>query len=175
MIEWKPIKNYETLYKVSNNGDVISLEKVYIGNKGGVHHKKEQFLKPGISMSGYLGVVLCDKGINKNARIHRLVAEAFIPNPYNKPVVNHINGIKTDNRVKNLEWVTKRENEEHAKINNLLAVNSKNSMTKFKESDVLKMRQLRKKGFLLKKLCSMFNISKGHLSDIINNKKRTYV
>ena len=97
---WKPIMGYEGLYEVSNLGRVKRLKK-----------DKEFILKPIINKFGYLHVSLSKNNIVKNYRIHRLVAETFIPNPDNKPDVDHINTIRTDNRVENLRWVTKQENQ----------------------------------------------------------------
>ena len=111
---WKDIPNYEGLYQVSNLGRVKRLESaVWNGYK--YVSKKEHILKPHTNTHGYPSVILCKNGKHhKNHRVHRLVAQAFIPNPQNKIDINHINGIKTDNRVKNLEWVTRSENLIHA-------------------------------------------------------------
>lgn len=72
-------------------------------------------------MDGYLGVVLCKNGKTKLIAVHRLVAMHFIPNPENKPQVNHKNGVKNDNAAENLEWVTQSENMKHAVKTGLLA------------------------------------------------------
>lgn len=98
---WKKIEGYPD-YKISNFGRVIS-------NK----HKEERLLKPGPDNNKYLTVNLCKNGKPKNHRIHRLVALAFIPNPQNKPCVNHIDETRQNNHIDNLEWCTYLENNIH--------------------------------------------------------------
>ena len=107
------VPDYEGLYQISNLGNVKSLKREVYDKFGKKYNKKERILKPGLS-TGYFTINLCKNGVSKNYMIHKLVIESFIPNPENKPCVNHINGIKTDNRLENLEWVTYSENTKHA-------------------------------------------------------------
>lgn len=102
MEEWRPINGYEGLYEVSNLGRVKSLSYK--------NTKEERILKIFKDKDGYLMVNLSNNKITCRFRVHRLVAEAFIPNPENKPCVDHINTIKNDNRIENLRWVTYKEN-----------------------------------------------------------------
>lgn len=81
--------------------------------------RKEKFLKEYLNNSGYASVAIQINNIRKRILVHRAVAQTFIPNPENKPEVNHINGIKTDNRVENLEWNTREENRKHAYMTGL--------------------------------------------------------
>lgn len=117
---WKPIKGYEGLYEVSNFGNVRSLDRyVYCSNQfgsKGTRKNKGVIIKSFVQNNGYVFVHLK----NKNFKIHRLVAQTFIPNNDNKPQVNHKDGNKTNNKVDNLEWCTVAENIQHAIKNKLL-------------------------------------------------------
>ena len=104
---WKDIKGYEGKYQVSNKGNIKSLKQF---NKRGV----DLIIKLGKNNTGYTIVRLTKNNKLKTPLVHRLVAQAFIPNPDNKPQVNHKNGNKADNTVENLEWVTRSENQKHA-------------------------------------------------------------
>lgn len=100
---WKCIEGYDGKYLISSLGEVKSLK-----------YNKESILKKRKHSHGYYQVTLSKNKIQKQLFIHRLVANAFIPNPENKPEVNHKNGLKTDNQVTNLEWVTRNQNIQHA-------------------------------------------------------------
>lgn len=113
-MRWADVKGYEGIYTVSDHGDVKSLSRSVPHSYSGTITISERILRPGPCGCGYLQVNLAKDGVNKAAKVHRLVAEAFIPNTDNKPQVNHKNGDKADNRVENLEWVSASGNIRHA-------------------------------------------------------------
>lgn len=125
---WKDIPNCDGLYQVSNLGNVKSLGRyVRVSDKlGGRRKKKESLLKFEVCKNGYLRVSLNKDGGRKHFLVHRLVAEAFIPNPQNMPQINHKDEDKTNNRVENLEWCDAKYNSNYGKRT------MKSSIAKFK-------------------------------------------
>jgi len=153
---WKTIEGYEGLYEISNLGN---LKRV----------KNTHYNKSSLDDDGYLHIGLCKNCKSKNFFIHRLVALAFIPNPENKPQVNHKNGIKTDNRVENLEWCTLSENRQHAYKTGLQkgAVGTKAGSSKLTEKQVLEIREIGKTKTLLE-IAMIYNVSFQTISRILN-------
>lgn len=122
------IKGYEN-YEVTTTGEVINT-------------KTGRVLKPGKGRNGYLLVVLCKNGKMKTFRIHRLVAEAFIPNPNNLPQVNHKDEDKTNNHVENLEWCTCEYNVQYSKNKTVLQLRMDGSLVRIWPSAMEIQRQL---------------------------------
>jgi len=139
-----------------------------ISNKGKIIGRKGKIIKPFTVGKGYLCFVI---GHKIKVYVHRMVALLFIPNPKNKKTVNHKNGIKTDNRVENLEWNTYSENNQHAYDLNLKKANpkvgSENHMSKLSEEDVFVIRGLLEHTTLSRKIiCVIFGINDRSVSNI---------
>ena len=121
---WKPIKEYELLYEISNTGKIKSLSReVVVKNKYNsisTRMTKEKQLKPLLRGEYYI-VWLCKNGKSKQYSIHRLVAETFIPNPKNLPQVNHIDENKENNCVNNLEWCSAKYNCNYGNRNKIIS------------------------------------------------------
>jgi hypothetical protein len=111
---WRPIRGYEEFYQVSNMGRVRSHDRRIERPPKGPWLQKGRILKPGRNRDGYRTVALTDDCSRACFLVHRLVAYEFIPNPKNKPEVNHIDGTPGNDWVKNLEWATRREQCLHA-------------------------------------------------------------
>lgn len=111
---WLPVVGYESGYEVSNYGNVRSLARK-INRSSTLMNIRERVLTKSIYNTGYYYVALCGVGKPKKATIHKIVAKAFIPNPDNKPYINHIDGNKLNNYVDNLEWCSPKENNLHAR------------------------------------------------------------
>lgn len=111
--EWQPIAGYEGLYEVSNLGHVKSL--------GNDKSRKEKIMKPEKDKDGYLRVTLCRNGKGKHFKVHRLVATAFLPNPEGFPEINHLDEVKTNNCISNLEWCSTKYNSNYGTRNGKIA------------------------------------------------------
>lgn len=159
MEQWKVVKDFDN-YLVSDLGNVKTLKGKF---KNIVYDSKNAY--------GYVELWKNNKG--KKIRIHRLVAETFIPNVYNKEQVNHIDGNKKNNCVSNLEWVTPKENIRHAIENNLSSIKygSKNSSAKLKEEDVAYIRETAGISESVRNLAKKYNVSTTTIYNIINYKK----
>lgn len=113
--EWREISGYGGAYRVSNTGKVWSVSRrVRVGSWNGETTTRDILMSQRRDQKGYLRVYLNDRGRTRFVPVHRLVANAFIPNPEHKPQVNHIDGNKCNNNVLNLEWCTNSENQIHA-------------------------------------------------------------
>lgn len=144
---WKDIIGYEGQYRVSNQGTVTSVERrVWNGHKMVLWPAKQVGQRLRGHHGGYPAVELSKENKKKPYSVHRLLAIHFIPNPLNKPEVNHINGIKTDYRLENLEWCTRRENMHHADRTGLRNVSGENNYSaKLSPAQVQEIRSLRGK------------------------------
>ena len=147
---WKDVVGYEGLYQVSNLGRVKRMSKLCV-RRNNKFMLKEKYMKNHYQKAGYLYTRLTKNEKSRNFFIHRLVATAFIPNPDNKPTVNHINGIHDDNNVNNLEWATYKENNIHAYKNGLKSQkNRRIPILQIKDGVVIKIyssfTELRKEG-----------------------------
>ena len=159
---WKDVVGFEGIYQVSNLGKVKSLK-----------FGKEKYLSITKSSIGYLNTKLQLNKKNKSFLVHRLVAETFIKNEFNKPCVNHINGIKTDNRIENLDWCTHKENTEHSLKNDLIKTGCNRKQSKLSLKDIEYIRKNYKEkdkkngGY---KLAEMFGVSRNCISNVVKNK-----
>lgn len=170
---WLDINGFEGSYQISNLGRVKSLPKIkpipWLKNTSFV--TKTNILKPHLTIWGYWFVSLRKNKRYFNKTIHRLVMEHFVPNPKKLPQVNHKNGIKADNRIKNLEWVTASQNRKHSVDLGLepRLVGNKSRNHKLTEGKVRKIRKLYiPRIYSQYRLAMEFGVSRSNIEDIVH-------
>lgn len=178
--QWRNVVGFENEYMISSNGEVYSI-------------LRKRLIKPKISPVGYLRVCLCRNGEHRYTFVHRIVAEAFIPNPEGKPTVNHKNEIKTDNRAENLEWMTVKENNNYGTRNqrarehtdykargiDYYAIARKHDYRNMNNNQKTPVVQIDREGKAIKiysgigEAAREMNVSTAHIWECANNKRRT--
>lgn len=158
--KWKPVRDFEGLYEVSNFGRVRSLDRIVKTSRGS-RHFHSYMLSQTTTRKGYYSVLLCKDGKQYTKAVHRLVAIAFIPTKDIGLQVNHIDGNKRNNHVDNLEWCTNSYNQIHAYSNGLRQSQKGelNGGHKLTHDDVLEIRQLYETGKTQRELAKMYNVS----------------
>ena len=161
---WKKIEGFEN-YSVSSEGRVRN-------DKLGTE-KKTRFNSCGYSQ---INLRIFKNRKAKSKLVHRLVAQTFLPNPNNYKEVNHLNGIKSDNRVENLEWCSKSENMKHAFRTGLQSTKgSKNGFNVLTEIQVIEIRKLYSEGWLQRELARKFGVTRPNIGLIVNRKSWTHI
>ena len=155
--EWRDIEGYEGLYQISNLGRVRSLN--CRGHKGCIG-----ILTPRLDGKGYEMVALYKEGKARNTKVHRLVAQAFIPNPNNYPQVNHKDENKTNNDVKNLEWCTNEYNHNYGTRNERVGKSLSKKVICITTGEIFNS---------MREACRKYNIHPGSMTECCQGKRKT--
>lgn len=175
---WKDIDGFEGLYQISSLGRIKSLAREV--PFGGKYRKVEEVvLKRHFSRTGYEKAALGYGGKKIHTSVHRLVAKHFIPNPDNKPQVNHKNGIKSDNRVENLEWVTNSENIKHSftdlKRKPFFLYGTQKHNCKLTEQDVIEIKKALQNPICKRDLARKYNVHETTIANINSGRKWKHI
>lgn len=171
-----PIKGFEGMYEVYENSDIKSIERKVLAKNGSLNPRGGKILRPADNGKGYKFVYLWKNNKSYRKYIHILVAEAFIPNPYNKPEVNHIDTIKSHNFISNLEWATESENMYHSYLNGIHKSGENHPNSKL--SDISRIEILKDyadNDLGQKSTASFYNVSNPLLSRLIKNYIATHL
>ncbi|TSA28610.1 hypothetical protein D4R71_00465 [bacterium] len=179
---WKPVKGYEGLYEVSSIGRMRSLNRIVFCRARSLRIVQGRHLLQTLNTKGYLRVNLGQQQNFKTKEVHRLVALAFIPNPLNKPWVNHKNGHKEYNWIGNLEWTTPAENNQHAQDTGLNRARFSLKQKEAARRNGIKSRKatpgqvadiiaLRKYGYGARRIAKIVHTTEGTIESIIYRKR----
>jgi len=169
---WTDIPNYKGYYKISNIGRIKSLVRPMTMANGVVGLLYEKEMNPMIRKSGYYCTEFSKNGQRKHFLVHRLLAITFLPNPKNLPCVNHIDGVRTNNNLTNLEWCTQAENLIHAyKIGNKKPMDGNLHSAKLSVADVAEIRVKISSGMMYKDICKDYPVTESTISNIKTGKK----
>ena len=172
METWRDIEGYEGIYQVSDLGNVRSVDRLDAAN----HKIKGRAMRLSQRRTKYLQLSLSAEGKNKKHMVHRLVAQAFIPNPYSKSDVNHVNGVKDDNRLSNLEWCTHKENVDHAIRTGLFRpVGESGGNAKLTEDDVQHIRWLAAEGVKQEVLAEEWGVTRSGIRHVVTGRTWSHV
>ncbi len=159
---WREIPGYDGLYLASNTGKIKSFSRYKEGKElSGDKLNKKGYKRVNIKNKAYL--------------LHRLIALTFIPNPYNKEQINHIDSNKLNNSIENLEWVSNQENRDHAVKNNLIAKGETQGQSKLFEKDILQIFKLKEDGLSQSKIAKIFNVKQQAIYKILNRQRWKHV
>ena len=160
---FKRVKGAEDYYMASIWGEVYSI-------------RFNKFLKPGKSNNGYLKVNISVGGKNRFRAIHRIIAETFLPTPEGKAEVNHKNGIRTDNRLENLEWCTHSENIQHSiKVTKTFKIGERHASAKLNDEKIREIRMLTKFGVKQTRLANYYRVAQRTIFQIVHNQNWKHV
>lgn len=166
---WKDVRGYKGMYQVSSKGRVRTLGR-YIKIRD---TSMKRFLQPKflrfIYNRDYHTVCLYKNYKAKWYKVHQLVAKAFIPNPYNKPQINHKNCKRKDNRVKNLEWATQKENNIHMHKMGRVPSGCKSKLALLNSKQLIQVRAMIKSGYTQQTIADKFKVSRTTISNITRN------
>jgi len=176
------IQGYNGRYKISLCGD-IKCCTILKGRRKKTNIPKEVSIKQKRGPNNYVHISMFTNGKPKQYLLHRIIAQVFIPNPETKPQINHINGIKWDNRIENLEWCTQSENMQHAYKTGLKKGYSVNpfkkgeghTLSKLKNEDVVQIRILASQGMQQRKIGKKFGVCQKTILNILKKRIWTHV
>ncbi|MFM2567485.1 HNH endonuclease [Enterobacter sp. DN] len=183
-MKFLPVVGWEGIYQVNERGDVLSFPREILKGDGSKQRFRGQQLKPFLNSAGYCVVRLSDASSGRRviARVHRLVAEAFLPNPDGKPEVNHIDGDKANPSLRNLEWVTPHENRKHAwdtglrNRTHLPAYKGEmQANSKLNDESVMEIRSLRSSGVSYGVLSKRYGVSKRTIIRVVTGESWSHL
>lgn len=174
---WKPIPSYEAYYEVSSIGRIRSKTRRTVDRLGRPFVRYGKTISLRTEKKGYKSVRLCVETEHRIFKVHRLVAYAFLPPPLSGQQINHINGLKDDNRPENLEWVTAAENMEHAFSTGLGRTNvgEKNNRARLNADDVRTIRLLSADGQTCAAISRHYKVSEATIRQILKGRNWAHV